>query len=863
MCLSKLKKLKTLDMSHNFFNDQSIYNLLNFHLPKLEKITANDNPVESIHDDILDDIHKLRQYFQALEFYGERLFPQVRAMLIGEPEAGKSTLFELLQTKKVTLSHREATHGVNRVQLPFKNINHSDLPDDDKTVTLDLWDIGGQKPQHMCHRWFFRPGMMYIFVLRHDTDEEQVRYWLDMLRYQTRVYAGGHSQKPIIIPFFNKTVGTDEKPNDDLWGSIVSDYKHHFDLYREVIRFSGANSQQDELIPKMLSRLNEVIESKLEAYNFQKHLALMDILAEIFSNWDENYYTWDAFRSGLERNAKFQEEYQKFSDHVKQQADTQSPTRTEFLEQIVSYIDHAGTMIGFHTGDNRNKPDLRSDDKDQRPEGTYRRPDFLVKKEEWINRGVYALFPPEDALEQEATKSFREAMSTPNEDGIVGLCNRHQLEALLDGQEDTIDDHDGLITLLSLPKIGLMTKIGLTPEIVEDRYFIPSYMDFDERFKVEALEQDLQKAFQTAKFCHVLKADYWPPYFIYRLMVWITGQKHKKYPFSLDLTHTRKNAFRIRCDHQNPEGNEPYIDVIDYGGQLWCFAYSKAAGDLEKQTLPDYLKDLKNTVSQVYTPLVPTLAIERYIPCPHCIDVICKAERDQLEKELTLKNGDGLTAYKDVYRRGKEIVLKSNGQPTTEYKFYFHMFDRLESFETGLSLQEALTIISLFLYHFGLAGKTGKRKTPMLDRYRVSENHKWHASLSVDGLERLWTEEGFDITKSGHSEVTFGCALLRRFHEELTVIHGRQIPGEKELDDLTVLSPDQIQYLRVTAFNIKEQIQDCVDRLRSKGIIGKRTDPFLDPYSSTRKNHGLFPLKEGKAFLWLHEYTEKWKQSQN
>lgn len=80
-------------------------------------------------------------------------FNEVKILLLGNPNVGKSWLLEYLETKAVP-QNKESTNG----------IQYKELRIGENKINLHFWDFGGQEYFHATHRLFFSPGGLHIVL---------------------------------------------------------------------------------------------------------------------------------------------------------------------------------------------------------------------------------------------------------------------------------------------------------------------------------------------------------------------------------------------------------------------------------------------------------------------------------------------------------------------------------------------------------------------------------------------------------------------------------------------------------------------------------------------------------------------------
>ncbi len=153
---------------------------------QLEQLHLYDNPVCGIPSgllgrDFLDDCQEgLRNYWQDLA-QGAEKHRQLKVQLVGNGRVGKTTLAYALEYKRAPSEPFTSTHGI-----VIKEIQQT-LEGEDASVTLQLWDFGGQEIYHATHRLFLSDDCLYLLLWAEETEEHSdetrhpVSYWLEAI----------------------------------------------------------------------------------------------------------------------------------------------------------------------------------------------------------------------------------------------------------------------------------------------------------------------------------------------------------------------------------------------------------------------------------------------------------------------------------------------------------------------------------------------------------------------------------------------------------------------------------------------------------------------------------------------------------
>jgi len=166
--LSHLRELHTFDYWADWFQDRYDGKFINKEI--LEKSVFLPDEIAAM------DPRAINWYLKELaEREREEKIKRVRAIFIGNGEAGKTSLIQALKSQKA-VGNTEMTPGVEI----------SDWPVADTELTAHFWDFGGQVIAHATHQFFLRARCVYILVLNPrstDTDpNQQAEYWLEFVR---------------------------------------------------------------------------------------------------------------------------------------------------------------------------------------------------------------------------------------------------------------------------------------------------------------------------------------------------------------------------------------------------------------------------------------------------------------------------------------------------------------------------------------------------------------------------------------------------------------------------------------------------------------------------------------------------------
>jgi internalin A len=150
--MRNLTKLETLDVS----------NCPNLNLPP-EIVAKEDSPQE-----ILD-------YYFRSRTQPARPLNEAKVLVVGEAEVGKTSIIKQLLEIGDFDPNENTTHGI---------ITHRwEVPVEDRTVRLNMWDFGGQEIMHATHQFFLTKRSLYVLVLdsRQNERQSRIEYWLKLI----------------------------------------------------------------------------------------------------------------------------------------------------------------------------------------------------------------------------------------------------------------------------------------------------------------------------------------------------------------------------------------------------------------------------------------------------------------------------------------------------------------------------------------------------------------------------------------------------------------------------------------------------------------------------------------------------------
>ena len=149
-------------------------------LTDLKRLVVLDNPLISPPIDILERGSKfIIEYLRELKKKSRRRY-EAKLLMLGDGGEGKTCVSRALRGLK--FQPQVTTRGVDVVRWTFANPNY--LDDNEKEITLNIWDFEGQEIHHQTHQFFMSESSLCVLVFkcREIFRMDRVEYWLDTIR---------------------------------------------------------------------------------------------------------------------------------------------------------------------------------------------------------------------------------------------------------------------------------------------------------------------------------------------------------------------------------------------------------------------------------------------------------------------------------------------------------------------------------------------------------------------------------------------------------------------------------------------------------------------------------------------------------
>jgi internalin A len=171
--IGELTGLKTLDLASNELKSLPVEmgQLINLTLLYLDS-----NPSLSLPPEIRERGCRgiINFYRQQLEQETDRLY-EAKLLIIGEGDAGKTTLAKKIKSSDYQLQKEDSTQGIDISQWQFTLENGEEF-------RVNIWDFGGQEIYHTTHQFFLTKRSLYALVVDNRKEDTDFYYWLNSVK---------------------------------------------------------------------------------------------------------------------------------------------------------------------------------------------------------------------------------------------------------------------------------------------------------------------------------------------------------------------------------------------------------------------------------------------------------------------------------------------------------------------------------------------------------------------------------------------------------------------------------------------------------------------------------------------------------
>ena len=176
--LAHLTQLERLDLRYNRVQNlpSSLLQLsLDWHAQEwhFKGLSLDGNPIQQPPPEVIKSGRQaIENYYQRLEQGGKRELREAKLILLGEPDAGKSSIVRRLLYNEFD-PNSQTTLGTDIHRWKFFDA-------DEEEYRVNIWDFGGQDIQQSIHHLFLTEGALYLVVLDARRDESPLQ-WLQTI----------------------------------------------------------------------------------------------------------------------------------------------------------------------------------------------------------------------------------------------------------------------------------------------------------------------------------------------------------------------------------------------------------------------------------------------------------------------------------------------------------------------------------------------------------------------------------------------------------------------------------------------------------------------------------------------------------
>jgi internalin A len=172
--IGDLENLQGLDLSNNQI--KSIPSDFQ-KLVRLKRLELINNPLDIPPEILLSENAQsiFKYYFATKDKSKIKIIYETKLLLVGEGEAGKTSLARKILDSKYQLQPTDATQGIDIFTWEFEGRNGQEY-------RINIWDFGGQSIYHQTHRFFLTQRSLYLLVSDSRKEDTDHYWWLQNIQ---------------------------------------------------------------------------------------------------------------------------------------------------------------------------------------------------------------------------------------------------------------------------------------------------------------------------------------------------------------------------------------------------------------------------------------------------------------------------------------------------------------------------------------------------------------------------------------------------------------------------------------------------------------------------------------------------------
>ncbi|MGF1536112.1 MAG: COR domain-containing protein [Elainellaceae cyanobacterium] len=325
------------------------------------RINLSQNPIEEPPLEIVRQGNAaILNYYDQLAAQGQDHLYEAKMLIVGEGEAGKTTLAHKIHDAECPLPHiDDRTRGISIQTHSFPcRRKHQPQDSESRDFHLNIWDFGGQEIYHYTHRFFLSKRSLYVLVADNRKDDTDFNYWLNIIE----LFAG---KSPLLIVLNEK---------GDVQSSLnLTDLRKRYpDSIKEIlsVNFKTQEEPDQAKVQQRLSGINKLIgDIEYQAQN------LPHIGEPVPAHWVD-------VRQAVEEDPRNHINREDF-DRI---CEGQKITKPEDIDTLLSYFHDLGILLNF-----AENPLLRN---------------RVILKPTWATNAVYRIFD-DDGIKAKAGRFTR------------------------------------------------------------------------------------------------------------------------------------------------------------------------------------------------------------------------------------------------------------------------------------------------------------------------------------------------------------------------------------------------------------------------------------------------------------------------